>query len=195
MISDTDRSFWFGASDTKYVIAKNYDTATFKKWWLEKLGLIRNDFSNKYTLAGSNYEHKILDALSVAGLEKDKQVRVEELLLRVNLDGSTDAEIYEVKTYKEGKRFNEKQYIPQVQVQMFATGMRTAYIIAYPLGEEDYKNFFNPIVTDKIIRKKIEYDQTFINERFLPDLGFLVKCLKSGNMPTNASKEEYMCQK
>lgn len=185
MITDTDRSMWFGASDAKNIVAKNRDTATFKKWWLEKLGYIRNEFSNRYTAAGSAFEHKILDALEIPGLEKDKQIRIDALRLRVNLDGSTDSAIYEVKTFKEGGKLNVKQYIPQVQIQMFATGIREAYIIAYPLSESDYKNFFNPVDRDRVIREKIEYDEEFINGVVIPKLEYLAECLTNGTMPTN----------
>ena len=58
MITNKDRSGWFGASDTKFIVG-NYDTKTFLKWWLTKLGLSENNFSNKYTEAGTAYEHRI----------------------------------------------------------------------------------------------------------------------------------------
>ena len=38
MIADQDRSGWFGASDTSYVMG-NWHTKTFKDWWLKKMGL------------------------------------------------------------------------------------------------------------------------------------------------------------
>ena len=184
MITDTDRAMWFGASDVKYIIAKNRNTATFKKWWLEKLGYTKSNFSNKYTIAGTNYEHRILDALEVPGLRKDTQVRIENLRLRVNLDGDTETDIFEVKTFKADKKFNSKQYIPQVQVQMFTTGKRNAYIIAYPLEEYDYKNLFNEIDREKILKIPVEYDSDFIEKVFLPNLMYLKECLIKGIMPT-----------
>jgi len=46
MITNKDRSGWFGASDTSTIVG-NYKTKTFKKWWLVKLGLSENDYSIK----------------------------------------------------------------------------------------------------------------------------------------------------
>ena len=43
MIHNHDRSGWFGASDTSTIMG-NWETETFRKWWLEKLGLRENRF-------------------------------------------------------------------------------------------------------------------------------------------------------
>ena len=102
MISNKDRSFYIGASDTSMVVG-NWNTKSFENWWLEKLGLRKNTFSNEATKAGNNYEHKILDALEIPNLEKDKQIIIDRL--RVNLDGNTADCIYEVKTYNSEKEF------------------------------------------------------------------------------------------
>ncbi len=56
MISNHDRSGWFGASDTATIMG-NYNTATFKKWWLEKMGIRQSTFTNKAMKAGTHYEH------------------------------------------------------------------------------------------------------------------------------------------
>lgn len=184
MIANKDRSMWFGASDVNYIIAKNRNTATFKKWWLEKLGYVQNNFSNIYTAAGNNYEHKILDALNIDGLVTDKQIRNAELRLRVNLDGNTDTTIYEVKTFKESGRFRPNRYKKQIWVQMFGSGLRKAYIVAYPLCDNDYKNFFNPIDEKKIILRPVEYNEEFITTVFLPNLTYLRDCLLKGIFPT-----------
>lgn len=50
MIHDQDRSGWFGASDTG-IIMRRWDTDTFYKWWLEKLGLEKSTYTNKYMAA------------------------------------------------------------------------------------------------------------------------------------------------
>ena len=97
MIQSQDRSYYIGASDTSMVVG-NWTTKTFENWWLEKLGLNKNNFSTEATKAGNNYEHKILDSLEIENLEKDKQIIIDRL--RVNLDGNTNACIYEVKTHK-----------------------------------------------------------------------------------------------
>ena len=117
-------------------------------------------------------------------MEMDKQIIIEDLRLRVNLDGNDTDTIYECKTYIFEKGFKvSKKYKKQVQVQMFASGLRRAKIIAYGLKEEDYDNYFNPIDPDRRSEFVIEYDERWINEVFLPRLTYLTKCLIEGRFP------------
>ena len=88
MITNHDRSGYIGASDTDKVIG-NWRSKTWEKWWMQKLGINRDHFENEYTKAGTNWEHRILDSLQLPNLEKDKQIIIEDLRLRVNLDGNT----------------------------------------------------------------------------------------------------------
>ena len=105
-------------------------------------------------------------------------------VLRVNLDGNTNSCIYEVKTHKEEKEFKvSKQYWRQAQVEMYASGIHNLYIVAYALQENDYKNFFNEIDTDRIQKIKVDYDEDFIQNEYLPRLEILTKCLKEGVFP------------
>lgn len=181
MISSKDRSFYFGASDTSYIVG-NWETKSFEKWWLEKLGFRKNEIKTEAIQAGNNYEHKILNALEIEGLQKDKQIIIDRL--RVNLDGNTDSCIYEVKTYKFDKEFKiSKQYWRQAQVEMYASGIKKLYIVAYGLIEKDYINYFNSIEKDRIKMIEIEYDKDFIQEEYIPKLNYLTKCLKSGKYP------------
>lgn len=165
MIHDHDRSGYFGASDTKYVMG-NWGTKTFQKWWDTKLGLSPSFPSNIYMDAGTFYEHHILDKLSIPNLVKDKQVILEDLRLRVNLDGNTNDCIYEVKTFKAGNKFKvKKEYYQQVQVQMFATGIHKCIVVAYPLFGEDYEEFNAGNVQEELIEKhEVEYNEDFIRE-------------------------------
>ena len=182
MIADKDRSGYFGASDTDKIIG-NYKTATFEKWWMQKIGINRDHFENKYTSAGTHFEHRILESLEIP-IEFDKQVTIEDLRLRVNLDGNDTDTIYECKTYGFEKGFKmPKKYINQVQVQMFATGFRKAKIIVYGLREEDYDNYFTPIDPNRRSEFVIEYDEKWINTVFLPKLTYLAECLKEGRFP------------
>lgn len=182
MIADRDRSEYFGASETDKIVG-NYKTATFEKWWMQKIGINRDHFDNKYTLAGTHYEHRILESLGIP-MEFDKQIILEDLKLRVNLDGNDTDTIYECKTYKLEKGFKlPKKYIYQVQVQMFATGLQKAKIIAYGLTESDYDNFFRPIDPDRRLEFEIDYDERWINTVYLPKLRYLAGCLKEGRMP------------
>ena len=182
MIADKDRSEFFGASDTPFIIG-NYNTKTFEKWWMQKIGINRDRFDNKYTSAGTHLEHRILESLGIP-MELDKQIILEDLKLRVNLDGNDYDTIYECKTYKREKGFKmPKKYIQQVQVQMFASGLPKANIIVYGLNEEDYDNYFLPIDPERRDAVIITYDERWINEVFLPRLKVLAECLKEGRFP------------
>ena len=182
MIESKDRSGYFGASDTDKIIG-NWKTATFEKWWMQKIGINRDHFDNKYTSAGTHYEHRILESLGVP-MEFDKQAVLEDLRLRVNLDGNTDDCIYECKTYKHENGFKmPKKYINQVQVHMFACGIHQAKIVVYGLTENDYDNYFNPIDIERRGEFDIAYDEKWIREVYLPKLTYLAECLKEGRFP------------
>lgn len=164
------------------MVVGNWKTKTFEKWWLEKLGLNKDNITNEAMKAGNNYEHKILDALEIQGLEKDKQIIIDRL--RVNLDGNTNTCIYEVKTHKADKVFKvSKQYWRQAQAEMYASTIHNLYIVAYGLNEKDYNNYFNKIDKEKIQMIKVDYDEDFIKNEYLPKLEVLTNCLKEGVYP------------
>lgn len=180
MISDKDRSGYIGASDTAYVM-RNWNTKTFERWWRVKQGLEENNISTDAMKAGTAYEHKILDALGIAGLEKDKQIIIGRL--RVNLDGNTDTKIYEIKTHKAGKPFKvSSDYRMQVNVEMYASGIRSACIVAYALEEADYRNYYRDIDRFRLTYHEIEYDHEFI-QRYERRMLYLSKCLDEGIFP------------
>lgn len=180
MITNKDRSGWFGASDTAMIMG-NTQTATFKKWWLEKTGLRTSTLSTKAMKVGTEYEHKILE--TIPNVKMDRQILIPELHLRVNLDGEDENTIYEVKTHMIDKPFKvPKNYREQVLVQMFGTGIKTAYIASYGLTDGDYKNYFNEIDAERIQYHKIDYDEEFIS-KYLERLKYLCECLEKGVMP------------
>lgn len=188
MIKNKDRSYYIGASDTKYVMM-NWNTKTFRKWWLTKLGLDESNFQNKYTLAGTNYEHKITDALNIKNIVKDRQIIVLDRL-RVNLDANTNDTIYEIKTYNYENGFDinyHKDYQEQLQVQMFADNKKKGHIVAYGLLEEEYRNYFEDIDLERLSEYKFDYDEEWINQKYMPRILILIKCLKDLRFPT---KEE-----
>ena len=192
MISNHDRSGWIGASDVQFVIG-NWSTKTWEKWWMQKLGINTDHFDNEYTKAGTNWEHRILDSLGLSNLEKDKQIIIEDLRLRVNLDGNTPFRIKEVKTYKvdgisgDISRFKAHQcperYRKQVQVQMFGSGIHEADIVAYGLEPEDYKNYLRDIDPRRLQEIPVAYDQKWIETVYLPKHMILADCLKRGVFP------------
>jgi hypothetical protein len=188
MISSHDRSYYIGASDTSYVIG-NWDTKTFEKWYNTKLGIYEMNFTNDAMLAGTHYEHRILDALNIFDLETDKQIIIGRL--RVNLDGNTDDTIYEVKTYGVDKPFKvSKAYRCQVNVEMYAFNIRKAYIVAYGLEDKDYDNYYRDIDNERLKLYPIEYDEDFINNEYLPKLKYLSECLDKGIFPQQNVKEK-----
>lgn len=184
MIASHDRSYYIGASDTDKVVG-NWKTKTWEKWWLQKIGINQDRFDNRYTIAGTNWEHRILESLNIQGLELDKQFIIEDLRLRVNLDGNTPDRIKECKTYKWEKGFSvPKKYREQVQVQMFGSGIHAADIVSYGLVEADYDNFFRDIDHGRLHEHPIEYDQKWIDSVYLPRLRILADCLKRGVFPS-----------
>lgn len=186
MISDHDRSGWFGASDVSYIM-RSWETRTFARWWMQKLGLNHDHYTNNYIAAGTYYEHKILDF--VGAKEKDKQILIPSLRLQVNLDGNTGNHIFEVKTHKSERFRLPQSYIQQVNIQMYAMGDSTAEIVAYRLEEEDYKNFFRDIDPDRITRWPIARDEEFLRE-YLKKLRYLGDCLRVGSFPKEAEYED-----
>lgn len=183
MIADHDRSGYIGASDVQYVIG-NWKTKTWEKWWLEKLGINRDHFENRYTIAGTNWEHRILDSLNIPNLEKDRQFIIEDLRLRVNLDGNTPNRIKEVKTYQWAKGWKTPQkYINQTQVQMFGSKIFGADIVAYGLEEADYNNFLRDIDPGRRQEIPVDYNQKWVETVYLPKHMILLDCLKRGVFP------------
>lgn len=179
MISDKDRSGWFGASDTATIMG-SWNTETFAKWWAVKLGIATGFRGNAYTCAGTYYEHAILESIGVTRM--DRQILVPEYHLRVNLDGEDDEVISEVKTYVYERGFKpSKAYIGQVRVQMYVANKR-GRIVAYGLTDREYKNFFCEIEKARLLFFEIEQDETFI-QAYLRRLKVLSRCLDEGVFP------------
>ena len=191
MITDFDRTLRFGASDTK-MIMRSWDTKNFNDWWLMKVGLLEhNNFSNIYTEAGNAFEVPILESLGIDGMVYGKRAVWGECeRLVVNLDGNDKDTIYEVKSVMFDRALDYPRKVPldywrQVQVQMLVTGFRKAFVVAYGLLPEDYKNPW-PIAEDiepgRLFMVPVEYDEKFIAE-YIPRLSHLAKCLESGKQP------------
>lgn len=164
----------------------NWNTKTFENWWMTKLGINANNFQNASMLAGTYYEHAILDV--IGSPRKDHQIIIPQYKLRINYDGDGTRRIDEVKTYAYEKRFAvSKGYWQQVQVQMFGKLWEEgetpeAKIWAYGLLPDDYKNFFNPIDRDRLKDYPIEIDHLFITS-YLDRILYLAGCLEKGVMP------------
>lgn len=184
MITDRSRDYYIGASDTQFVMM-NFNSKTFKRWWLVKIGAMENDYESVYTMAGNRYEQKILDTLFIPYRNEQKIIGQ----LRVNIDGRTDEEICEVKTHKNKFKVT-KAYWQQVQVEMWSFQIYQAEIISYQLLPEDYE-FDNDIELDRIERHNIDYDEQFIYEQYLPRFHYLCWCFKEEITPTDDGYREW----
>lgn len=199
MISSKSRAFYIGASDTSFVVG-NWKTDTFKKWWQEKIGIdYAPKWSSRYTMAGTYYEHMILDA--IGDVVKDMQILLPELRLRVNYDGIVEGDvihIHEVKTYTDGKIFKvSKAYWRQAQVEMYAAMKKynkpvKLTIEAYPMTEEHYRNYFLQVDRNLIKSFPVNYNQIFIDDEYLPKLNYLKRCIDRGAFPEEKDYEKYI---
>lgn len=187
MIASKDRRFWIGASDTYYVMG-NYKTKTWQEWYAVKLGLGANDISTKAMKVGNAYEHKIIDAVAPAA-EKDGQIIIEDLGLRVNYDAIDGERIIEIKTYSADEFKVSKRYRQQAQAEMFAAKRSgrierpELYIVAYQVTEAEYLDYFRPIDPARVTWHKVEWDEAFMQE-YETRLRHIHECIEKGVMPT-----------
>lgn len=188
MISVKSRAYWLGASDASRIVG-NRKTETWQKWWTEKLGIYAEHFDNRYTLAGTYYEHKILRAVEKdlgIKLALDLQIKAEKLRVRVNYDGvdAKAATIYECKTYQAGKTFKvTKDYWRQAQMEMWGLETDKLFIVAYPLEEDYYNNYWLDVDPSKIEYHRVERDDKFITNTLLPNIEELAECIRKGVFP------------
>ena len=88
MIKNKDRSGWFGASDTKFIMS-NWNTSTFMSWFQSKIGTKDNSFSNVYTVSGNIKEHQLSKHYAETHKEKivlDRQIKIKKLKLLLVLE-------------------------------------------------------------------------------------------------------------
>lgn len=189
MIKNKSRARWFGASDTKFIVG-NWNTKTFMLWWLTKLGLRNESFSNVYTLTGTHKEHQITRHYADKNnliIELDKQRKNKKLKLRVNYDAETKEIPIEIKTRINNKENWKppKHYINQLQVEIFGKGKKCkgGKIVVYALNEADYQNFFLPIDNERLTEYYFERDNNFLENEYLPRLKYLAHCLKKRKTP------------
>ncbi len=193
----------FGASDTKKMMM-GLGTKGFKEFWLVKTGQKESDFTpNKYTRAGSLLEHDILSCVDTGMTTDEVYNHADYPRLVVNTDGvihkllAENDIIYECKTTKYenlffGKVTSERDYIRQVNVQMFATGFRKAYIVYYGMLPSEYEIEFllSPdIDINRIEIVEVKYDEKWINEKYIPRLTFLSECIDNNVLPWEVNNE------
>lgn len=204
MITNYDRSKYFGASDMKYVFAKNKTTKTWLEWWGVKCGLSESTFhGNIATRTGSMFEHRILQEVD-KDINLDRQLIIEKLALRVNYDGDKDGVIYEVKTHKSINPFEiTDAYNKQAQCQIYCykqcmDDFKEHRFVSYSLlpsdysfVEENYDKWINGELTDSqipfegkrmTVHKPTKYDRGF-KGILVPELKHLKKAMEKGKLP------------
>lgn len=162
MIHDYDRAHWFGASDAKYIMASSNLSKSWTDWWHTKCGISPNSFTgNIYTKAGNTFEHSILKNY-VPLISFDRQIKIPHLRLRVNLDGNTADEIYEVKTYQINKGFEVNDgYYYQAQIQMLAWSMEASINFVDCEGRPPVKAKNLPLKSHKILAYGLYPDEYY----------------------------------
>ena len=219
MIHNYDRSGFIGASDTNYVTANNWKTGRWADWWDVKLGRKESVFhGNAYTRAGNLWEHSILTAVDKS-IDFDRQIIIDttnrkrkKMLLRVNYDGNTDFNIYEVKSHKSSKQYEiTEAHRQQCPVEMFAwnyaheheipdadgnevKALNKLWILSYALTpdevfdtdwideDEAYAGKL-PVDPSRIIPHPVKYDKAFIQSIYTPKLIELTKALIANKYP------------
>ncbi len=187
MIKNNDRSKWFGASDTSMIMG-NWETETFKDWWMIKLGIMVKDIKTWAMDCGNLLEIPIIRL--VEKIENSK-IKIGKhpyynlrLRLRVNYDGLRKYEIVEIKTTSKGFKRVPKNYWQQCQVLMYRKKKERCALYEYKMEEVDYLNpYFPDLDKNRITRHEIHYDKQFINNEYLPRLRYLARCLRGRKFP------------
>jgi len=188
MITNQDRSKWFGASDTA-IIMRGWDTETFRAWWFTKCGYAVPQYSSWSMDVGNIMEIPIIRAIEKAEGRKisigKRPVYRRRLRLRVNYDGLTKQSVVEIKTTKDGFKKPPLHYWQQAQALMYALERPLCELYAYRLQEEDYAApYFPAIEPDRLERLEIPLDQGWIEEKYLPRLRHLAQCLRRRTIPS-----------
>ena len=185
MIADKSRDYYIGASDTHFVMM-SFDTKTFQRWWQTKIGAEVMEIESVYTIAGNIYEQRILNEIFVP--YRNEQFIVGQL--RVNLDGRTDQEVVEVKTSKKPYTKVRTDHWQQTQVEMFASCMTKARLVAYEMEEADYE-YVREIDLNRLKTFSIEYNEAWITNEYLPRFNYLTWCFNDEIVPSNDGFEEW----
>lgn len=190
MITNKDRSKWFGASDTSRIFG-NYNTDTFRLWWLVKLGVTQNNYSNQYMDVGNILEIPIINKIKAITGEKIKlgkrPLYIRKYRLRANLDGYTRHKVIEIKTTKEMFQKVPLSYWRQCQVLMFATKKHKCELWAYEVSDEEYQApYFAEIDGSRLRKFVIEYDENWIKTKYIPRIKYLARCLKGRKYPNGS---------
>ena len=187
MIRNQNRSKWFGASDTSMIMG-NWETETFKEWWLVKLGIQINNVRSWAMDCGNIMEVPIIRFIEKAENKKIKIGRRPyynlKLRLRCNYDGLRKDEVIEIKTTRKGFSRIPKNYWLQCQVLMYKKSKQKTSLYEYRMTDTDYLNpYFPEIDKNRLFRHQILFDRGFIEKEYLPRLRYLAICLRAKKFP------------
>lgn len=149
------------------------------------MGLNKDNIETKAMKVGTNFEHRILAKIPKV-TEKDTQILIPEIGLRVNYDGTGKDYICEVKTSKNEYKLTKSHFL-QAQVEMLAWRMKYGVIpemeiAAYQVNEQDYLNYFTPIDLERLKLIPVQFDQSIADE-YLKRLEIIHDCIKRGAKP------------
>jgi hypothetical protein len=187
-----DRSKTIGASAT-YIVMGGWNTKQFAEWWGKKITpeLYEGEtpYRSIYMGVGTLLEEHIIRKLNETEDEEIKKADpIDKGVLVVNIDGISKNAIYEIKTMKYEKFLLNKldrKHVMQVNVQMYASGIRDAYIVQYGVLEQEYDIEYclsAKIDTFRLKKIRVRYDEEFISE-YLRRLEILKDCLKRKVFP------------
>jgi hypothetical protein len=196
MIKNQNRSKWFGASDTSMIMG-NWQTESFKNWWLVKLGINPNNGVRTWAMDCGN----IMEIPIIRFIEKieGKKIKIGKrpyynflLRLRCNYDGLRRFEVVEIKTTGKGFKKVPKNYWQQCQVLMYKKRKQMTALYAYRMDEIDYLNpYFPQIDKNRLVRHEVIYDEQFIKKEYLPRLRYLARCLKDKKFPKESEYVQF----
>lgn len=165
-----------------------FDTKSFADFWALKCGYDVPGYHSVYMDAGNAYEIPIIHEIERMTGRKIRLGRRALyspcLRLRVNYDGLTRDRLIEIKTAKRAFSRVPLGYWMQCQVLMYRTGRRVCELWLYVMEPEDYSMLWFPVIDrDRLHCFEIEYDEDWIERRYLPRLRYLAHCLRRGIWP------------
>lgn len=164
MITNMDRSKWIGASDMRVVFG-DWNTDTFAMWWLVKLGVLQNDYKNKYMEFGNLAEHAIIETISAKIKKGKKPVYKRKYRLRVNYDGLLSDRIVEIKTVTRMPNKPPLDHIRQCQALMYVLKKKKTDIWYYETQPDEYdRPYYLDVDERRLKRYEIIYDQCLVQE-------------------------------
>lgn len=200
-----NRSGYIGGSDASWLYA-SYSSASFKKWWNEKVTSIRtSEFSNVHTQAGNILESEIMKTLNIPKPAWNLRFFKEGTLAGVNTD-ATEVDkgiVHEIKTALHSYLFKwlhakagvSIDYRRQVFHGLYVAECDVAKVHVLPMSEEEKRNpFLVENITDRIHTFEYTRDQfDFVEHDWR--VRYLTFCYNENQTPTDPGLEIFKMHK